>query len=115
MRTADGTDVAPTAMEQATGSGHHREAVLVFPAVTAPGSVWIVVKNVGGVAERTFVGVALTGTRRRGAMAQDPVCGMTVDEKKAPATAVYQGKTYFFCSAGCKAKFDKAPAQYAKG
>lgn len=48
-------------------------------------------------------------------MAQDPVCGMTVDEKKAAATAVYQGKTYSFCSAGCKAKFDKAPAQYAKG
>lgn len=48
-------------------------------------------------------------------MAKDPVCGMTVDEKTAAATAVYQGKTYSFCSAGCKAKFDKAPAQYAKG
>lgn len=54
MRTADGTDVAPTAVEQATGSGHHREAVLVFPAVTAPGMVRIVVKNVGGVTERMF-------------------------------------------------------------
>jgi hypothetical protein len=53
MRT-DGTDVPPTAVEQATGGGHHREAVLVFPAPTQPGPVQILVKNVGGVAERSF-------------------------------------------------------------
>ena len=35
-------------------------------------------------------------------MAKDPVCGMTVDEKKAAATATQDGKTYYFCSAGCK-------------
>lgn len=50
---ADGGEVAPTAV-QATGSGHHREAVLEFPAPAAPGKVRIVVKNVGGVAERSF-------------------------------------------------------------
>ena len=48
-------------------------------------------------------------------MAKDPVCGMTVDEKKAAATSSYQGKTYYFCSAGCKATFDKAPVTYVKG
>jgi YHS domain-containing protein len=47
-------------------------------------------------------------------MTRDPVCGMTVDEKGAAATAVHQGKTYFFCSAACKVKFEKAPAQYTK-
>ena len=47
-------------------------------------------------------------------MANDSVCGMTVDEKKAAATAVYGGKTYYFCSAGCKAAFEKAPAKYVK-
>ena len=46
-------------------------------------------------------------------MAKDPVCGMTVDEKKAAATASYQGQMYYFCSAGCKATFEKAPAKYA--
>lgn len=45
-------------------------------------------------------------------MAKDPVCGMTVDEKKA-TTVVYGGKTYYFCSAGCKATFEKAPGKYA--
>jgi hypothetical protein len=54
MRTSSGAEVVPTAVEQASGSGHHREAVLVFPPPPQGGSVQIVVKNVGGVAERTF-------------------------------------------------------------
>ena len=37
---------------------------------------------------------------------EDPVCGMTVDEKTAAATANHQGQTYFFCSTACKATFD---------
>ena len=45
-------------------------------------------------------------------MAIDPVCGMTVDEKKAPATSDYKGKKYYFCSKGCKIAFDKAPEKY---
>ncbi len=48
-------------------------------------------------------------------MAKDPVCGMTVDETKAAATASYQGKTYYFCSTGCKTTFERAPAKYAVG
>ncbi|MGH7764492.1 MAG: YHS domain-containing protein, partial [Candidatus Dormibacteraceae bacterium] len=44
--------------------------------------------------------------------AVDPVCGMKVD----PATAEYRssrhGKPFCFCSAGCKASFDKDPARY---
>jgi hypothetical protein len=50
----DGTEVQPTAVEQAGGGGHHREAVLVFPPLAQPGPVRIVVKDVGGVAERSF-------------------------------------------------------------
>ena len=45
-------------------------------------------------------------------MAKDPVCGMNVDEKTAAATATHGGKTYYFCSAGCKEKFIKNPQQY---
>ena len=55
VRTPDGAEVPPTAVEQASGSGHHREAVLVFPPVTQPGPVRILVRNVGGVAERIFL------------------------------------------------------------
>src|SRR5207249_5850445 len=42
-------------------------------------------------------------------MAIDPVCGMTVDEQKAPATAVYQGTSYYFCAPGCKRTFEADP------
>ena len=65
------------------------------------------VKNDGGLVLNP---VTMGGT----VMAKDPVCGMNVDEKKAAATAVYEGKTYYFCSPGCKATFDKDPGKYAR-
>ncbi len=46
-------------------------------------------------------------------MAKDPVCGMQVDEKTAAGKSEYQGQTYYFCSPGCKATFDKDPQKYA--
>ena len=45
-------------------------------------------------------------------MAKDPVCNMNVDEKKAAATSVYKGSSYYFCSKLCKEKFDKDPEKY---
>jgi len=45
-------------------------------------------------------------------MVRDPVCGMEIDEKKAAASSVYKGQTYFFCSQGCKSAFDKEPEKY---
>lgn len=46
-------------------------------------------------------------------MVTDVVCGMRIDEKTAAGTSEYQGKTYYFCSGSCKAKFDRDPAKYA--
>ena len=48
-------------------------------------------------------------------MAKDPVCGMSVDEKRPAATATQDGKTYYFCAAACKDKFVKNPKQYLGG
>jgi len=45
-------------------------------------------------------------------MAIDPVCGMEVDPKSASATYEYKGQTYYFCSPGCKAAFQKDPEKY---
>ena len=42
----------------------------------------------------------------------DPVCGMKVDDKNSEAQSTYQGRTYYFCCAGCKNKFDQNPQQY---
>ncbi len=47
-------------------------------------------------------------------MEKDPVCGMDVDAKTAEFTSIYQGKTYYFCSPGCKRDFDKEPQKYVK-
>ena len=49
-------------------------------------------------------------TLRRGA--KDPVCGMTVDRRAGKPTSIYEGHTYYFCGAGCKAKFDAEPERY---
>ena len=46
------------------------------------------------------------------ATAKDPVCGMQVDPERTAHRSDHQGKTYYFCCAGCKAKFDSNPAQY---
>jgi Cu+-exporting ATPase len=40
-------------------------------------------------------------------LAKDPICGMTVDPKKAAATIEYDGQPYYFCSKGCAAKFQQ--------
>ena len=43
----------------------------------------------------------------------DPVCGMTVDVATARNVAAHEGRTYYFCSAGCLATFEADPATYA--
>jgi Cu+-exporting ATPase len=43
---------------------------------------------------------------------KDPVCGMMVDMESAAATSTYKGQTYYFCSPGCKASFDKDPEKH---
>jgi Cu+-exporting ATPase len=40
-------------------------------------------------------------------MEKDPVCKMNVSEDKPKATETYKGKTYYFCSSGCKNTFDR--------
>jgi YHS domain-containing protein len=47
-------------------------------------------------------------------MVKDPICNMTIDENSAAGKSEYNGKTYYFCSPGCKTKFDQNPQQYAK-
>jgi YHS domain-containing protein len=46
----------------------------------------------------------------------DPICGMTVDPAQAKAAGLtfeYEGKTYYFCAAGCKEQFAKDPKRYS--
>jgi P-type Cu+ transporter len=45
----------------------------------------------------------------------DPVCGMTIDPADAAGTSEFGGRTIYFCSTHCKAKFDADPASYMAG
>jgi xanthine dehydrogenase accessory factor len=46
--------------------------------------------------------------------ATDQVCGMTVDPLTATHKAVHEGQTFWFCSAGCQAEFQKEPERYLR-
>lgn len=46
-------------------------------------------------------------------LTKDPVCGMTVRTEKPSQQARFEGKTFYFCSHECKAKFDSNPKQFA--
>jgi len=59
------------------------------------------------------------GARQDGAVAADDsksftdlVCGMTVDAKRAAGHSTWAGETFYFCSAGCQAKFDAEPERF---
>jgi len=52
-----------------------------------------------------------------GTLSKDPVCGVDVSMNKAEKAgrkSVHKGKTYYFTSEECKAKFDKNPDRYVK-
>ena len=45
---------------------------------------------------------------------RDPVCGMQITPATAEATAEYEGRTYYFCSVGCKEDFVSNPEKYVR-
>ena len=45
-------------------------------------------------------------------MEKDPVCEMDVDPDSAAGKSEYEGKTYYFCSPGCKKQFDDNPEKF---
>jgi YHS domain-containing protein len=43
---------------------------------------------------------------------KDPVCGMEVEKDAAQGPVEHMGKTFYFCSAECKQKFENQPMKY---
>ena len=43
----------------------------------------------------------------------DPICGMTVDVATARHTTEHEGRTVYFCAAGCRQRFEQEPERYA--
>lgn len=46
-------------------------------------------------------------------MATDVICGMKVKED-SQYHSEFQGKKFYFCSAGCKTEFDKNPLKHSR-
>src|SRR5262249_29755661 len=42
----------------------------------------------------------------------DPVCGMSVNPSSAAGQVEHKGKTYYFCSKHCVARFEQDPAKF---
>lgn len=45
-------------------------------------------------------------------MATDPVCGMTIEPRRAMAKAKHKGKTHYFCTPKCHQAFTANPEKY---
>jgi len=45
-------------------------------------------------------------------MVKDPVCLMEIEPRAAASVAVDEGRCFYFCSDGCRTKFDSNPAGY---
>ena len=59
----------------------------------------------------------LAAEGRAGSLTKDPVCGLEVSTRKAEKAgrkSDYQGKTYYFSSEECRARFVKNPDRYAE-
>ncbi len=50
--------------------------------------------------------------RQRDALVIDPVCRTSVDPATARHKADVEGRTYYFCSSGCREKFVSDPQKY---
>lgn len=67
-----------------------------------------------GAAAGAGAGVA-AGAGAGPSYVKDPVCGMQVEAKHAPASLVRDQQRYWFCSEGCAERFATDPARYRRG
>jgi uncharacterized protein len=44
----------------------------------------------------------------------DPVCGMQIRRADAPATTTHEGRRFWFCSDGCRDRFEGNPERYVR-
>ena len=63
LRDAQGGEIPALGLESSSGSGHHREGVLIFPGMDASGkpvlspeakTLTLILRGIGGIPERMF-------------------------------------------------------------
>ena len=89
---------------------------ILAAAAMAASSVTVVTNSLRLKGFKAPIAVAenIKTTEGGAAMAIDPVCKMTVEEKTAAAVSEYKGQKYYFCAVGCKKAFDQDPEKYLK-
>jgi xanthine dehydrogenase accessory factor len=75
----------------------------------------IAISVLAEIVERRHAAAAALGAAEAASPAQaiDPICGMTVDIAGARHTAEAGGRTWYFCSGGCRERFLAAPERAA--
>ncbi len=111
-RPAASFDAARAEVGRGAGSQFDPRAVEAFEAEEVVLREMVALKC--GEAELPAAWVGTAQHNEEGVMATDPVCGMKIDEAKAAAKAKHQGKTYYFCSAGCHKAFTAEPEKYVQ-
>jgi len=66
----------------------------------------------GGDPRHSDMTSAIPGGEMERETAIDPICGMSVDPATAEYRSDHDGKTYYFCSRGCKERFDEDPGRF---
>ncbi len=86
----------------------HRPKGLPGPAIRPPEIAFSILAELMEVRRQHISSeMELSATPREEAI--DPICGMTVDVATAAFTSERDGQTYYFCSKGCKQRFDAQP------
>jgi xanthine dehydrogenase accessory factor len=86
----------------------HRPKGLPGPALRPPEIAFSILAELIEV-RRQHVSSEMELVKAPRAEAIDPICGMTVDIATAEFTSECDGQTYYFCSKGCKQRFDTQP------
>ena len=71
--------------------------------------ILLLAAGLGNAALQSQGGGATKQAQKAPALVTDPTCGMQIDPAKAAGKSEYKGKTYYFCSPGCKKTFDANP------
>ena len=84
----------------------------VAEAASPPSAVTVAGQAEGGARAREAL-ASIGGGPPGAAQAIDPICGMTVDVAGARHTAEAGGRTWYFCSGGCRERFLATPERSA--
>ncbi|HWQ47786.1 MAG TPA: PKD domain-containing protein [Methanosarcina sp.] len=110
VQFTDKSKYSPTSWKWSFGDGKYSTAKNPAHTYSKVGkyTVTLVAKNSKGANKLTKYSYITVSS----STVVDPVCKMKINKNTAKFTSKYKGKTYYFCAASCKKKFDANPSKY---